>query len=155
MPTGVYVRSEEDNLAMGESLKKAYREGRKTGFKKGEKTKIWNGFTSPLTAWNKGKPWSEEVLKKLRCKRPKAAGENNHKWVGGTHRYWINKCFERDNFTCQDCKIQFLEKGLLDVHHLKSKSRYPELKFDVNNGITLCPNCHRVRTLQQRKVNFN
>jgi hypothetical protein len=112
------------------------------------------GYGKGHSPWNTGIPWSEEVKKKLRGKRPHTAGENNHAWVGGKYGYWKKECIKRDNHICQDCKIQYLLAGMLDVHHLKSKSKYPELRYDLNNGITLCPNCHRIRTLQQKKVNY-
>ena len=31
----------------------------------------------------------------------------------------------------------------LVAHHVKPKSQYPELKFDLNNGQTLCVDCHK------------
>ena len=45
----------------------------------------------------------------------------------------------RDEFTCVSCEQV---GGLLEVHHLKKKVKYPELACDVDNGITLCYECH-------------
>lgn len=45
---------------------------------------------------------------------------------------------KRDNYKCQMCGSDFR----LQVHHIKSKSKYPELIMDKNNCITLCLICH-------------
>lgn len=51
---------------------------------------------------------------------------------------WRTAVFERDNYTCQSCGA----KGRMNAHHIKSWSSFPELRFDINNGITLCFDCH-------------
>jgi len=52
---------------------------------------------------------------------------------------WRKAVFERDDYTCQECNL----KGCyLEAHHIKAKATHPELAFDVDNGITLCKDCH-------------
>ena len=51
---------------------------------------------------------------------------------------WKRRVKERYNNTCQLCG----HKGNIHAHHIKPVSEYPELAFDVDNGITLCGNCH-------------
>ena len=54
-------------------------------------------------------------------------------------REWREKVFERDNYTCQECGDT---KSYLHPHHVKGFALYKELRYDANNGLTLCKNCH-------------
>jgi 5-methylcytosine-specific restriction endonuclease McrA len=56
------------------------------------------------------------------------------------HKVWRNKVFIRDDFTCQICNHKGDE---LNAHHLYSFKKYEELRYEVDNGITLCGDCHR------------
>ena len=60
---------------------------------------------------------------------------------GSQYKDWRIFVFKRDNFTCKKCGDN--QGRNLNAHHIKSFSKYPELRFDVNNGCTLCIPCHR------------
>lgn len=50
------------------------------------------------------------------------------------------KVFERDNFTCQKCKVQDLTARILEAHHITPLVM--EGEDNLNNLITLCNDCH-------------
>lgn len=99
-----------------------------------------------------GKPKSEAF--KAYCRTRK--GEKSATWKGGItlehlrirnsqeYREWRTRIFIRDNYECQNCNARNGNgKDIyLHVHHIKSFSEYPDLRFDMNNGITLCKKCH-------------
>jgi hypothetical protein len=53
-------------------------------------------------------------------------------------RKWAYNIFKRDNYTCQICG----NRGKLNAHHIKSWKNFPDLRFDINNGISVCEICH-------------
>jgi len=67
----------------------------------------------------------------------KTNAQNRHTEAYST---WRTSVFERDNYTCTACGKR---GGELNAHHIKPFAKYPELRLDINNGITLCKNCHR------------
>ena len=55
------------------------------------------------------------------------------------YKLWRELVFERDNWTCQKC----LERGgELNPHHILNFSDYEDIRFDIDNGVTLCRECH-------------
>lgn len=54
---------------------------------------------------------------------------------------WRNKVFKRDNYKCQNCLDD--RGGNLVAHHLYSYADNELVRYDVENGITLCDNCHK------------
>lgn len=88
----------------------------------------------------------------------KQRGTGNHSWRGGVTPEnkrirdsqgtadWRKAVFTRDNHTCQHCGDRNA-KGLgravtLHAHHIKPFAQYPELRFEIDNGVTLCKPCH-------------
>jgi 5-methylcytosine-specific restriction endonuclease McrA len=55
------------------------------------------------------------------------------------YQNWRTAVFERDGYTCQKCGKH---GGELNAHHIKRYSDHPELRLDIDNGITLCKECH-------------
>ena len=118
----------------------------KMGFQKGHKK-----FTSP---------------EGIKAAADKMRGENHFNWKGGITplllkirngfktRQWRNDVFTRDDFTCQDCLAR---GGKLEAHHIKEFSKiiqenkiitFEEAElcselWDINNGLTLCVDCHK------------
>ena len=78
-------------------------------------------------------------------------GENSRFWKGGIygendalrHRFeyknWRTNVYERDKYTCQCCGNV---GGRLNAHHLYQFSDYEDLRYEEDNGITLCTKCH-------------
>lgn len=54
---------------------------------------------------------------------------------------WRMGVFGRDDFTCQFC---YQRGGKLVAHHIKPWSEFSQLRFNVENGITLCEKCHKL-----------
>lgn len=98
-----------------------------------------------------GKKWPESVRKRMsEAKAGKLTGEQNPNWRGGLvnpnvrlrasadSKNWSQSVRNRDG-KCVGCGAG----GKLHAHHVKSWKKHPELRFDVSNGITLCPPCHQ------------
>jgi|TARA_R100000005_G_C5001545_1_gene208770 hypothetical protein len=57
------------------------------------------------------------------------------------YKDWRIKVYKRDDFKCQmpGCK----SKKRLNAHHIQKWASASALRFDVDNGITLCYWCHK------------
>ena len=117
----------------------------KTTFKKGK------------TSWNKGK--SGYKLAERPNTMPR--GDKHWSWKGGIsrdihslckpeYREWRKSVFTRDNYKCRiadgNCK------GQLQPHHILIWAEYPELRYVINNGITLCQAHHPRKRAEEKRL---
>jgi hypothetical protein len=125
MPTGVYKRKEGWKP--------------KNGFKKGQ-------------AQRKGASVSIETRKKMSISKIGVRiGDKNPMWKGGItpihkkiresyeYKLWREAVLKRDNYTCIWCGVK---EKIMDIDHIKSFKDFPELRFAIDNGRTLCRKCH-------------
>lgn len=56
------------------------------------------------------------------------------------YKDWRLSVYKRDKFTCQmpGCK----SKRQIQAHHIRKWSIASALRYDLDNGITLCRQCH-------------
>ena len=100
----------------------------------------------------------------LKCRGVHYSGERCHLWKGGisderskakaTVEYanWRKAVYARDHYKCIACLHHFRQ---LHAHHLKKYADYPELRFVVDNGVTLCRVCHgKVNRNEERFESF-
>ncbi len=136
---------------------KGWTEGTSAGFQKGHPRyyKTPKGVKySPETEFKIGNPPPQHKVECVcfRCE-PKAK-EKNVNWKGGVtplnkalrevkeYKIWRLGVFGRDNFTCQmpGCG----QRGKIEANHIKRFIDHPELRHELDNGITLCRACHNL-----------
>lgn len=88
----------------------------------------------------------------IECRLENKKNSNNPNWRGGVvkgrhkldslgiYKKWRKEIFLRDCYTCQKCGKR---GGDLEVDHILPWTFFPELRFDMDNGRTLCLGCHR------------
>lgn len=84
--------------------------------------------------------------------KPWRRGANSQFWKGGItkknqeirnsleYKLWRTAVFERDGYTCIWGGRSHGSK--LHADHIKPFSLFPELRFAIDNGRTLCEECH-------------
>ncbi len=126
--------TKESRKKMSDVIKSNWKLNPRTGWHHSEETRLKIGIS------NKGKS------------RPGISGSKHYNWKGGItpeekrirksqeYKDWRKSVFERDKYTCQKCYDS--RGGNLQAHHLKSFADYPEFRFAIDNGLTLCEDCH-------------
>jgi len=91
-------------------------------------------------------------ISRTRIAAESAKGSKNPNWRGGVsnsrksamattaYKEWRKSVFTRDDFTCRTCNQH---GGDLEAYHIKPWAYFPEFRYEVSNGRTLCVLCHR------------
>lgn len=67
------------------------------------------------------------------------------------YKLWREAIFTRDNYTCTQCHVR---GGELNADHIKPFAFFPDLRFSMENGRTLCVDCHRETPTWGRPTNL-
>ncbi len=115
--------------------------------KKQRESKLEN----PTRYWLGKKRSKETIQKRNKTIIGKYRGEKNWNWKGGItsinerirgsfeYKQWRETIYKKDYYTCQQCG--HIGNNIV-AHHIYPFSQYPEYRFEINNGITFCRNCH-------------
>ncbi len=104
----------------------------------------------------------EKISKSKKLAKSTVRGDKHHNWKGGVtskngkirgsllYITWRNEVYKRDNWKCRMCEKK-CPKGDIVAHHIREFSDFPELRFVIENGVTLCRSCHARLHSEEKK----
>jgi hypothetical protein len=110
--------------------------------------------------------WQEQreyMSSRIRVPKPALRGENHYRWVKDrskvktrherrqfhdpNYKQWCRAVKDRDGWKCKMAAPEC--EGKIVAHHILPWAAFPELRYKVNNGITLCHHHHpRTRKME-------
>jgi hypothetical protein len=113
----------------------------------------------------KGHLVSEDTRKKIsNSLKGRFAGENSPVWIkdrtkvkvaddrrnDSNYKLWRKEVYKRDGWKCKvgNCEC----KGKIVAHHILPWRSNPELRYQANNGITLCHAHHPIKRAEEKRL---
>ena len=134
----LYWKGKKKSKEHRENISKSKRGNKNPNFGKSPSKETLEKRSASLkgkVAWNKGKKCPNLVTNW----KGGVSSENEIMRHSLENRLWRENVFTRDNWTCQKCKKRGRK---LNSHHINNFAEHPELRFIINNGISLCEDCH-------------
>lgn len=167
MPKKGYKQTDEHTNNAKKSIKRQFDGGRLTwnkgtkgicksnsgSFKKGDKIRLGKKSSPETIERNRQATLKNPIRYWLGKKRPEMLGEKNWNYKGGVtpelkllrctleYEVWKLEVYKKDKGICRLCKKRCTNKTIT-AHHLNNFRDFPELRFVVDNGMTLCRSCH-------------
>ena len=87
---------------------------------------------------------SKAKFKKLKKKRKRHSPLNGGRdYRDPVYKAWRQEVKKRDKYKCQFPGCKSKNRRNLHVHHIFKWAKFPHMRFETCNGITLCPSCHK------------
>ena len=116
---------------------------KEVGLKNSNNKEMHKNISNGMLQYRMNQRWNRNVMNNF------IDGENIKDFISYTRNpygipqsdldIWRRMVYKRDYYTCRICGRY---DCLVHAHHIKMKSVYPELALDINNGITMCEECH-------------
>ena len=106
----------------------------------------------------------KQTKEQIEKRASKCRGEKHWRWIEDRsllrtdrqkmydtkYKYWMAEVKKRDNWKCkinnQDCR------GTIVAHHILPWRDFPELRYNINNGITLCHAHHPIKRVKEKEL---
>lgn len=141
----IFTETHRENLSKANKGQIPWVKGKKQSkdhIAKRVQARIANGTNPKITA-PRG---ASHYLYKINRDELKKDGKRND----SAHRDWTREVKRRDGWHCriadQDCA------GRMEAHHILSWHDFPELRYKLNNGITLCHFHHPRRRIDEKRM---
>lgn len=116
-----------------------------------------------MTVANRNNAKKVEVREKQSLAKRGLVGNKTNRWIEDreklskkqirndyAYQEWRKQVWIRDDFTCKlksnDCK------GKITSHHIFPWRDYPEKRYEINNGITLCHYHHPRKRIDEKRL---
>lgn len=118
--------------------------------KRGESHPMWKGDVLNRKCKNCGTVYRRaggrgRLFCSITCSHAFQIERNHPCWKGGRPRHrggrytiWARAVILRDRKRCKICR----SKRKIHAHHIKPWAKFPKLRYETSNGVSLCRKCH-------------